>query len=158
MLRRLGGLVVLTLAASGCGGPVEIDVPDLSAADRAACEALADDLPDTLGEQERVDVEPADAPGAAYGDPAIVVTCGVDEPAGFGATGQCELVNGVGWYIPDEQYDDQDLDLTLTSAGYRPRVEVVMPADYRGTGLEAGIMAVLAPLVDEHTTRAERCV
>ena len=78
--RATSSTIGVLLLLTGCGGPVEVDVPDLDAADAAACEAFADDLPDTLGDEERVDVEPADAPAAAYGDPAIVVTCGVGQP------------------------------------------------------------------------------
>ena len=140
-----------------CGGPVEVDVPDLDAEDAAACEAFADALPDTLADEERVDIEPDDAPAAAYGDPAIVVTCGVDSPDGFGPGAQCELVNDVPWYIPSEQYDDLDLDLVITSAWHEPRVQVVMPADYRGNALEAGIMAKLSPLVAEHLRETGTC-
>ncbi|WP_322938276.1 DUF3515 domain-containing protein [Nocardioides bizhenqiangii] len=147
------GIAVLT----ACGGPVEVDVPDVDAADAAACEAFTDALPDTLADEERVDIEPADAPAAAYGDPPIVVTCGVDSPEGFGPGAQCELVNDVPWYIPSEQYDDLDLDLEITSAWHEPRVQVVMPADLRGDGLEAGIMAVLSPLVDQHLTAVGTC-
>ncbi|MEQ6903496.1 DUF3515 family protein [Nocardioides sp. YIM 152588] len=149
------GLGVVLLA--GCGGPVQIDVPDLDADDAAACAAFADDLPATLAEQERVESEPADAPGAAYGDPPIVVTCGVGEPPGFTAGSQCELVNDVGWYIPDEQYEDDSLDLTIYSAANRPRVEVLVPGEYRPNAA-AAVMAALAPLVTEHTEQVSDCV
>ena len=62
---------------TACGGPVEVDVPEVDGEDAAACEAFADGLPDTLADEERVDIEPTDAPAGAYGDPPIVVTCGV---------------------------------------------------------------------------------
>lgn len=153
---RLTALLFVAPALAACGGPVEVDVPELSSADRAACEAFADDLPDTLAEQERVDIEPADAPAAAYGDPAIVVRCGVPTPDGFDLTASCEIANGVGYFIPDEQYADQDLDLTLTAAGYRPRVEVRVPAGYRPNAGPAA-MAVLAPLIREHLALVDDC-
>lgn len=150
-------VVAAALVLAACGGPVELDVPELSAADAAACDALAAELPDTLADEERVETEPADAPGAAYGDPPIVVTCGADEPEGFGPGAQCELVNDVPWYIPAEQYDDLDLDLVITTAWHQPRLEVVVPADYRGLGAEAGVMAVLSPLVEEHLAEVATC-
>ncbi|UMG94646.1 DUF3515 domain-containing protein [Nocardioides sp. TF02-7] len=142
---------------SACGGPVELDVPDLSGADAAACADLVDALPAELADEERVETEPDDAPGAAYGDPPVVVTCGADEPEGFGRGAQCELVNDVPWYIPAEQYDDLGLDLVITAAWHRPRLEVEMPADYRGLGAEAGVMAVLSGLVEEHLTEVATC-
>lgn len=153
---RLALALPLAVALAACG-PVEVDVPELTGADRTACAALADDLPDRLADQERVEIEPANAPAAAYGDPPIVVRCGVGEPAGFGPGAQCELVNDVPFYIPLEQYDDQELDLTITSAWHAPRLEVRMPADYRGRGAEAGVMATLSGLVAEHLRPTGRC-
>ncbi len=152
----LGAGAVLTVTA--CSGPVEIETNDLDAEDRAACDAFVADLPDTLNDEARVEVEPAEDPlGAAYGDPPIVVTCGVDEPEGFGEGSSCEVANGVGWYLPDEAYDDQSLDLVLTAAGYRPRVEILVPAEYRPGG-GAAAMAALAPLVEEHLTETADCL
>ncbi|KAA1426318.1 DUF3515 family protein [Nocardioides antri] len=136
-------------------GPVEVDVPDLSADDASACSAFIDDLPTTLADEEQVEVEPEDAPAAAYGDPPIVVTCGAGAPGGFGPGAQCEVANDVPWYIPPEQYDDLSLDLVITAAWHRPRVQVQMPADYRGN--EGGIMAVLADLVKEHLRETATC-
>jgi hypothetical protein len=159
MVRRAAAASALLLTApalAGCGGPVEVDVPDLSTADRATCATFTAALPATLAEQERDDVGPSDAPAAAYGDPAIVVRCGVPEPDGFDLTASCEQANGVGYFIPNEQYDDQGLDLTITAAGYRPRVEVVVPAEYRPNG-GAAAMAALAPLIKEHLTLVDDC-
>lgn len=144
------------VALTACGGPVEVDVPELSGADREACDAFAEDLPDSLAEQERVAIEPDDAPAAAYGDPAIVVSCGVPAPESFDVTASCETADGVGYFIPDEQYVDQGLDLTLTAAGYRPRVEIRIPAEYRPNAGPA-VMSVLAPLIREHFTLVDDC-
>ncbi|KRB77236.1 hypothetical protein ASE01_10875 [Nocardioides sp. Root190] len=149
-------LLTLLPALLACGGPVEVDVPDLSDADRAACDAFTAALPSSLAEQERDGVEPSDAPAAAYGDPAIIVRCGVPEPEGFDLTASCETANGVGYFTPDEQFADQDLDLTITAAGYRPRIEVTVPARYRPNAGPAA-MAVLAPLIKEHLTLVEAC-
>ena len=141
-------------ALTACG-PVEVDVPDVSGGDQGACEAFAADLPSTLMDEEEVEIEPADAPAAAYGDPPIVVRCGVGEPEGFGKGAQCEIANDVPWYIPPEQYDDRSLDLEITAAWHTPRVEVLVPAEHRGR--EAGAMAVLAPLVQEHLREVDDC-
>lgn len=142
----------------GCGGPVEIATPDLADAEREACEAFVADLPPELADQEAVEVEPDDALGGAYGDPPIVVRCGVEEPDGFGPGVPCEVANGVRWHIPTEQYDDSARDLTLTSAWTEPRVEVFVPQEYWPEG-GASAMAVLAPLVEEHLRRLPgRCL
>ncbi|TNM42858.1 DUF3515 domain-containing protein [Nocardioides albidus] len=155
-LSRVALLLPLTVLVAACGGPVEVEVPRLSAADRAACEDFAADLPGTLADEKRVEIDPDDAPAAAYGDPAIVVRCGVATPKGFDLAASCESANGVGYYIPEEQYDDQDLDLTVTAAGYRPRVEVTIPARYRPNAGPAA-MAVLATPIKEHLTLVDDC-
>ena len=84
-----------------------------------------------------------------------MVSCGVDDPEGFGPGAQCEVVNDVPWYIPSEQYDDLDLDLVITSAWHEPRVQIALPAEVRG--LESGAMARLSPLIAEHLRETGTC-
>ena len=100
------------LLLAACSGPVEVDAPDVDADDRAACEAFVDDLPATLAAKTPVETEPKDPLGAAWGDPAIVLRCGVDVPDEFDETSACEEADGVGWFAPPEQYDDQSADVT----------------------------------------------
>lgn len=153
---HVAALVLACALLSGCGGPIEVDAPDVSGADLEACSAFAADLPASLAEMDRVEIEPADALAAAYGDPAIVVRCGVPVPEGFDLTASCETANGVGYFIPDEQYTDQGLDIVLTTAGYEPRVEVHVPAKYRPNAVPAA-MAALAPLVKANLTLVDDC-
>ncbi|WP_170286088.1 DUF3515 domain-containing protein [Nocardioides rubriscoriae] len=156
----LAPLAVVLLA---CSGSPEIASYDLSAADRAACEAFVADLPDSLADEDRVDASPADALGAAYGDPAITVTCGVPVPGDFDQTSRCQEVNGVGWFILDGTDDDTSVDLRATAPGYRPVVSLVVPSDYRpdepfqGDDTTAAALAELSPLVDEHLRLEQRC-
>ena len=158
--RRTGGVVASALLLlpllAGCG-PVELPTPDLDAADAATCAALVADLPDTLAGEEPVETEPAGAPGAAYGDPAIVISCGAPVPEDFRVTGDCIVVNDVGWFVPPDQDQDNEADLTLTAAGYLPRLQVDVPVDYRPEG-SASVMAELAPLVAAHLDLVEACV
>ncbi|WP_244932229.1 DUF3515 domain-containing protein [Nocardioides sp. W7] len=158
--RRTGGVVacaaLVVALATGCG-PVELATPDLDEADAATCAALVADLPDTLAGESVVETEPEGAPGAAYGDPAIVVSCGAPEPEDFRETADCLLVNDVGWFVPPEQDADNDADLVLTSAGYSPRLRVDVPAEYRPEG-SAAVLAELASVVSEHLELVERCI
>ncbi|MCW2815760.1 MAG: hypothetical protein JWN84_3215 [Nocardioides sp.] len=158
--------VVLGLSAlllTGCSGPPEIESSDVSPPERAACEALVADLPRMLADEERVEVEPEDALGAAYGDPAITVTCGAPVPEGFDRTSRCDEVNGVGWYVPDGTDDDPGADLRISVPGFRPVLEVLVPSDYRptdpslGDNTTAAALAVLSPLVEEHLSLEQRC-
>ena len=130
------GVVVCTtiLAASaygGCGGAVEVTDPELPAGQETACRALLEALPDELGGLERAEVEPDDALGAAWGDPAIELRCVGAMPDGHTRISDCTEINGVGWYTPDAQLTDFDADLTMTTIGFEPIVELRVPADYR---------------------------
>jgi Protein of unknown function (DUF3515) len=88
--------------------------------------------------------------GAAWGDPAIVLTCGVDG-VDITAAPPCTVVDGVGWVVPEEGSDET----TFTADGYRPRVQVVVPDDYAPA---ADALTELGPLVEEHTRLEEECL
>ena len=148
-------LAVITLA--GCSSTPTIDGPDPSGAERTACEALVADLPDTLAGLERRAVEPADALGAAWGDPAYVLTCGVPEPDDYEPTAECNVIEGVGWWVPDDQLSDLSLDATPIALSLRPYVEVSVPADYRTEGIDRAL-AELAPVLEEHLGEGLSCL
>ena len=85
--------ILLATLATGCASePPTITAPELSESDAVACRALVDALPDTLAGLKRVDVAGDSAYGAAWGDPAIVLTCGVGQPADFTDGSTC-IVN-----------------------------------------------------------------
>ena len=148
-------LAALTLSACA-DEPITLDSPRVSAEDLAACNAFIDDVPRRLNGEERRKVNPANSLGAAWGDPAIIVRCGVDVPEGFDETAHCEVANGVGWFVPDEQVDDQDSDLVFTAAGYHPIVSVDVPHDYRPEG-SAAVIAELAAPVEDHLELVDPC-
>jgi hypothetical protein len=128
----------------------------IGAKDTATCDAFLDDLPHRLAGEEKRKVNPAAALGRAWGDPPIVVRCGVGLPAGFDRTASCEVANGVGWFVPDDQVRDQDSDVVLTAAGYRPVVSVDVPSDYRPEGV-AALTAELAAPVKRHLRLVDTC-
>ncbi len=68
---------------------------------------------------------------AAWGDPAIVLRCGVPTPDGSDEFAVCQETNGVGWFVPEDQIEDQGADVVMTTIGFEPNVEVLVPADYR---------------------------
>ena len=112
-------LAALTLAACA-DEPVTLDPPQVSAEDLAACNAFIDDVPRRLDDEERRKVNPANSLGAAWGDPAIIVRCGVGVPAEFDQAAHCEVANDVGWFVPDDVIADQDADATFTAVGLPP--------------------------------------
>jgi hypothetical protein len=132
---------------AGCGsGTVTIDSPAPDAPDREACERLLAVLPDTLAGEESRAATPDDALGAAWGDPPIVLTCGVDLPAEFDEFATCVEVNGVDWFVPAEEVEDDSRDVTFSTAGYRPIVELRVPAEYRPEGGAAALAELAKPL------------
>lgn len=150
-------MACLGLALVACGKePVSIPTQRLTADDQAVCQRLADALPDKVADQGRRKTQPAAALGGAWGDPAIVAQCGVPVPAGFTPTSGCQTADGVGWYVPEDEFRDDSADLTISTAGYRPIVQVTIPAKYRPSGLAAA-MVELAPMVKEYTKLVKPC-
>ena len=159
MSTRTRGVVasacLVLLAGCGGSGAVEIDSPDVSAADRKACEAFLDALPQKLAGEDSRSVTPADALGAAWGDPAFTLTCGVGVPAGFDRLSSCTQVNGVGWFVPQDEAEG-GRDATFTAVGFRPRVALRVPADHQPEG-GAAALAQLAGPVRKQLRLVNRC-
>jgi hypothetical protein len=117
---------------AACSGAVDLSAPAPAAADRAACRSLLDALPSRVADQPRRTVQPRGAWGAAWGDPPIVLTCGGPAPHGYGRASSCTTVNGVDWYLPENQLETggRPSDVTMTTVHRAVHVQVRMPADY----------------------------
>ena len=154
----LSALCTAMLGLSGCeSDEVPIDSPGATAAVVATCRALLEALPDTVNDEPRRAVDPDDALGAAWGDPAIVLTCGGPMPEDFDRFSTCQEADGVGWYVPEEQVADQGLDVVMTTVGFRPIVSVRLPASYRPEGA-AATMVDLAPAITSQLRQVRPCV
>jgi hypothetical protein len=149
-------LGAVALLAAGCSGwTVEVrPAPDLEGTAAEACATLSEALPDELVGVERRPVAPTRSGTAAWGDPPIVLRCGVGVPAAFDAVATCQITNGVAWFIPDEQITGEPEDITMTTIGRSPGVEVRLPADYFPP---AAAMVQLAPALKESTRKVSRC-
>ena len=101
-----------------------VEVPPVTPEADASCPALMAALPlDLQGEpSRRVD---SDSPFAyAWGEPPVVLICGVTRPAGYVVGAAAIQINGVQWYV-----DTSDPDTTVWTAVHRPvYVEVRLPA------------------------------
>ncbi|MGX1272575.1 DUF3515 domain-containing protein [Streptomyces phaeoluteigriseus] len=132
--------LALLLAAVGCSsadGDVSAAVPSPSATVTELCRNLDRTLPSAVDDQHRRDPSPASELTAGWGNPAIILRCGVERPAEMSDTEADGVdVNGVGWLL--EEQDDGSFRFTTTlRAAY---VEVTIPQDRTADGL--------APLVD----------
>lgn len=118
------------LLSAGCSDTVSLDAPSLSGTDAKACAALVAALPDEVADQPERSVDVGDGYGAAWGDPAIELRCGVPRPTDLTATAACEVANGVGWFVPEEQQTGRPADITMTTVGRAQYVEVRVPEEY----------------------------
>jgi len=150
--------VVLACAAlTGCeSDKVPLTSPSTNAETAAACAALVKDLPDTVAGQLRRPVDPDDALGAAWGDPPVVLLCGGTKPVGQDVFASCTVTEGIGWWAPDDQVSDLSLDVTLTSVGTKPLVQVTVPALYRPEAA-ATVMTELGPTLRDHLEVVKPC-
>jgi hypothetical protein len=147
-----GVVALVALAATGCGA-VDIPATDVTGSDRAACAALVEALPAKVSDQPRRETD-GNPLGAAWGDPAIVLRCGVGEPKGYDQFSSCQVANGLGWFVPDEQIPDQGVDVVMTTVERSPRVEVRVPAEYRPP---VAVMVDLGEAIKQHTRLVKRC-
>jgi hypothetical protein len=146
--RTAGSAVVGALLLAACAGPVQVVEPDPDPADRATCEAVLAALPAQVLESTTRPTQPG-ALSRAWGDPAIVLRCGVPAPPGLTATSECVEVNGVGWFR--EQADGGTLFTTIGRAVF---VEVGVPSRYAP---EVDVLVDLAAAVDAHDPVEQPC-
>ena len=117
-----------------------LEVPPVTPEADAACPALMEGLPLELTGEPSRRVQ-SDSPFAyAWGDPPVVLICGVDRPAGFVATSGLIQIDAVQWYV-----DDSDPDTTVWTAVDRPvYVELQVPAT-----IDSGPATVLSTTIAE---------
>ncbi|MFD2091345.1 DUF3515 domain-containing protein [Blastococcus deserti] len=102
-----------------------VDVPAMTPEAEASCPALMGSLPFELAGETSRRVQ-SDTPNAyAWGDPPIVLVCGVDRPAGYVVGVSAMQINGVQWYV-----DTSDPGSTVWTTVDRPvYVEITLPAE-----------------------------
>ncbi len=136
MIRRRAALIAVSAVAcssaaavyastSGTDETVAVPVPDQRVA--AYCAALHARLPSKVDGLPRHDLKPRSDLTAGWGDPSIVLRCGVPRP-GVDADPDADGVDvdGVGWVIEREAGGVFRLTTTLRKA----YVEVTLPRKY----------------------------
>jgi hypothetical protein len=104
---------------------VPVDVPPVTPEAEASCPALMGSLPFELAGETSRRVQSDTLNAYAWGDPPIVLVCGVDRPAGYVVGVSAMQINGVQWYV-----DTSDPDSTVWTTVDRPvYVEITLPAD-----------------------------
>ncbi|MDX6356168.1 MAG: hypothetical protein QOF98_3071 [Streptomyces sp.] len=111
----------------GTDEQVAVPVPDAQVA--AYCVKLHDQLPAKVNGLSRHDLKPQSDLTAGWGDPAIVLRCGVPRPAADNSTATDGVdVDGVGWSIEPQSGGSFRLTTTLRQA----YVEVTLPKKWAG--------------------------
>jgi hypothetical protein len=104
--------------------PLPVQVPPVTPEADQYCPAVMSGLPlELAGEPSRA--VQSDSPFAyAWGEPPVVLVCGVDRPAGWVVGASAIQINGVQWYV-----DTADPETTVWTTVDRPvYVEIALPA------------------------------
>ncbi|WP_018351026.1 DUF3515 family protein [Longispora albida] len=107
-------------------GPVTVSPSPLAPAETEPCAKLVGRLPDTVAGQPRRWVSGASGQAAAYGEPAIVLTCG-GPAATFPPTGMLWPLNGMCWYG-----ESKAESTVFASVDRAVTVRVTVPRFYEG--------------------------
>ena len=114
-----------------------MDVPD---APGAGCARLAGRLPGELDGRDRRDTAPASPRTAAWGDPAVVLRCGVARPAGLTGSEVVE-VDGVGWVLAERRRA-----YVFTTSDLATYVQVLVPRSTPRSAATAPLVDLAAPV------------
>ncbi|CAL9539212.1 hypothetical protein SUDANB58_04211 [Streptomyces sp. enrichment culture] len=132
--------LALLLAGAGCSpgnGSASAAVPSPGTDAVKLCRNLDGELPSKVDGLDREDPKPRSALTAGWGNPVIILRCGVPRPAAMDDPEADGVeVEGVGWLL--QKRNDGSVRLTTTLR--RAYVEVTIPKERTRDGL--------APLVD----------
>jgi len=122
--------------------PLPVEVPPVTPEADQYCPAVMSSLPLELAGEPSRPVR-SDSPFAyAWGEPPVVLVCGVERPAGWVVGASAIQINGVQWYV-----DTGDPDTTVWTTVDRPvYVEISLPASVDSapvTALTAGLAQAL---------------
>jgi hypothetical protein len=138
--RRLAAVAALTLLLSGCSATVDAPIPSpIPPGADFLCASLKGSLPDEVLGQTTTATRPTSSFATAWGNPAIVVRCGVPDPRALTPTSQLLTVHGVDWFP-----EPLTSGVLFTSVGRTVNVEVAVPDAYEP---EASALAEISPAV-----------
>ncbi|MFE0100860.1 DUF3515 domain-containing protein [Streptomyces sp. NPDC059009] len=128
-------LLITTAACSSTDDEASVTVPSPDAKAAGLCRDLHAQLPKKLDGLERTDPGPTSDLTAGWGDPAIILRCGVERPPEMVdpdyAPNNGVKVNGVAWLL--QKHDDGSY--TFTTGARLAYVEVTLPKERTGDGL-----------------------
>jgi uncharacterized protein DUF3515 len=149
---------------AGCSGvsPGRLSVAAPSPAGSVArqCAAVVAAAPERVAGQTARELSPASKYAAAWGDPAIVLTCSGTVPRALRPTSKCFRINAVDWLVTQHgKAVDPRLplvgDLEFTTVGRSAYVRLLVPDAYQPA---ADALVDVAPAIKEATTETKPCV
>ena len=147
--RRVAVLASLTaLVLGGCAGKVAVDAYPTEPGTGLDCAALLADVPPTVAGLGRIEVD--DSIAAAWGDPAVILRCGVERPETLEATSPCSEVAGVDWFG-----EKTASGYAFTTIGRAFFVSVEVPREHEPA---ADVLVDLAPTVKKHDPVEKPCI
>lgn len=145
-LAGAASLLVVASAAACSGSEAVQPAPSASA---AACTTALAAAPATVLGKART---PLDVAGAlAYGEPPIVVRCGLAAPGP--SPDRCLELDGTDWLLTSA---DEAVPVVLVSFGRDPAVEVTVPGDYGRENASAAAID-LAPVARALPSNGRAC-
>jgi len=135
------GLVTARLTAPT---PVHVQGTPFSIEGRKVCPRLVGGVPARLGPLAGRHVEGGAGSAAAWGDPPVVLRCGV--PPRVTPAGQIVVLDGVDWTT-----DVDNAGVTWTTVGRRVNVQVRVPGRYDSQG---PLLSPLSPVIRRTVPRA----
>jgi hypothetical protein len=154
--RPLGLLApALLIAVAGCSSADDsaaVAVPSPDAKTAGPCRALHRALPEKLDGHDRADPRPRSAYTAGWGNPAIILRCGVERPPKMidpkvardaDPNALSGSVNGVDWLM-EKQGDGTWRFTTASRVAY---VQVTLPKGMSGQDDGLGALTDLAPAI-----------
>jgi Protein of unknown function (DUF3515) len=136
-----------TPAAKALPGITAPAPPAPDAATSANCTELISALPVQLGKLDSRPVFSNSAAVVAWGDPPVVLRCGVAEPAGYRNDSELQTIDGVDFYVA------QTPATTVWTTVDRPvYVEISVPTNYAGAPVARLVTAITASLKERPLT------
>ena len=136
-------------ALSACSGPVNLATPRPAAGVRMICSDLIAHTPNVVDGKKRREIAHPSPYAAAWGDPAITLTCGVAKPTALNAASECFVVNGVGWFS-----EQQANGYRFTTIGRKAYAQVIVPKKY----VPSDPLVDLSKAINDHLPIVQRCV
>ena len=146
MRRVSASTVAAVLLLGGCSGssdgrPLHLRPPTPAPGASTACTRLEGALPQRLDGRPRVRVTPTSPYTAAWGDPPVVLRCGVARPKGLTATSEVIEVNGVAWFLVETR-----AAYVFTTVGRRAFVEARVPTSVARADATAPLVDLARPV------------